>query len=58
MLFKHGIANVPCPLQISTNSILGNDQEMAQLERYSHSINRGLGKNKITLRYVYQENIS
>ena len=24
---------------------VGNDQEMAQPERYSHSINRGVGKN-------------
>ena len=31
---------------------------MAQSERNSHSINRGVGKNKMTLRYLYQENIS
>ena len=24
---------------------IGNDQEMAQLDRNSHSINRGVGKN-------------
>ena len=37
---------------------LGNDQEMAQSERKSHSINRGGEKKKqtkMTLRYVYQE---
>ena len=37
---------------------VGNDQEMAQIERKFRSINRGLGKNKMTLRYLYQENIS
>ena len=34
---------------------VGNDKEMAQSERNSHSINRGVGKTKITLRYLYQE---
>ena len=29
----------------STNVQIGNDQEMAQSERNSHSINRGVGKN-------------
>ena len=38
---------------------VGNDQEMAQSERNSHSIYRGVGKKtKMTLRYLYQENIS
>ena len=42
---------------------VGSDQEMAQSERYSHSINRGMEKKKktkMTLRYmyVYQEDIS
>ena len=32
---------------------VGNDQEMAQTEKYSHSINRGVEKTKMTLRYVY-----
>ena len=33
---------------------IGNDQEMAQSERNSHSINRGLGKKtKMTLKYLY-----
>ena len=31
---------------------VGNDQEMVQLERSSHSKNRG-GKNKLTIRYLY-----
>ena len=34
---------------------VGNDQEMGQSERNSHSINRGVGKTKMTLRYLYQE---
>ena len=38
---------------------VGDGQEMAQSERNSHSINRGVGKKtKMTLRYLYQENIS
>ena len=37
---------------------VGNDQEMAQSERNSHSTTRGVGKNKMTLRYLYQVNIS
>ena len=36
----------------------GNDQEMEQSERNSHSINRGVGKTKMTLRYLYHENMS
>ena len=36
----------------------GNDQEMGQSERNSHSINRGVGKTKMTLRYLYHENMS
>ena len=35
---------------------VGNDQEMAQSERNSHSTNRGVGKKtKMTLRYLYQK---
>ena len=37
---------------------IGNDQEMVQLERNSHSINRGVGKIKMTLKYLYHENMS
>ena len=37
---------------------IGNDQEMAQSERNSHSINRGVGKTKMTLGYLYHENMS
>ena len=39
---------------------VGNGQEMAQLERNSHSKNRGVGKTELTLKhmYLYQENIS
>ena len=36
----------------------GNDREMGQSERNSHSINRGVGKTKMTLRYLYHENMS
>ena len=36
----------------------GNDQEIGQSERNSHSINRGVGKTKMTLRYLYHENMS
>ena len=32
---------------------VGNDQEIAQSERNSHSTNRELGKNKMTFRYLY-----
>ena len=35
----------------------GNDQEMAQSERNSHSTNRGVGKTKMTLSYLYQKHI-
>ena len=39
---------------------VGNDQEMAQSERNFHPLYkpRGGKKTKITLRYLYQENIS
>ena len=36
----------------------GNDQERGQSERNSHSINRGVGKTKMTLKYLYHENMS
>ena len=36
----------------------GKDQEMGQSERNSHSINRGVGKTKMTLRYLYHKNMS
>ena len=36
---------------------IGNDQEMAQSERNSHSINRGVEKTKMTLKYLYHENM-
>ena len=37
---------------------VGTDQEMALSERNSHFINRGVEETKMTLRYLYQENIS
>ena len=36
---------------------VGNDQEMALSQRNFHSKNRA-GKNKLTIRYLYLENIS
>ena len=38
------------------NVQVDNDQEKAQSEKDSHSKNRG-GKNKLTIRYFYHENI-
>ena len=37
---------------------VGNDQEMAQSERNSHSANEGWEKTKMTRGYLYQDNIS
>ena len=37
---------------------VGNDQEKAQTEKDSHSKNRGGKKTKLTIRYLYHENIS
>ena len=37
---------------------VGKDQEKAQSEKDSHSKNRGGKKNKLTIRYLYHENIS
>ena len=37
---------------------VGKDQEKAQSEKDSHSKNRGGEKNKLTIRYLYHENIS
>ena len=42
--------------QVKVKAKVGNDQEMAQSERNSHSKNRG-GKDKPTLRFLYEENI-
>ena len=36
---------------------VGKDQDQAQSEKDSHSKNRD-GKNKLTIRYLYHENIS
>ena len=36
---------------------VGNDQEMAQSERNAHSINRGVGKNKMTLKGIGPQTI-
>ena len=37
---------------------VGKDQEKAQSEKDSHSKNRGGEKAKLTIRYLYHENIS
>ena len=49
-----------CRLSLNVKKVqVGNDHEMAQSERNSHSKNRGVGKTKITLTmYLYQEYIS
>ena len=36
---------------------VGNDQEMEQLERLFHSKNRGGGGTKLTVMYLYEDNI-
>ena len=51
------LRNILCSNQqnkwISSKKVkVGNDQEMAQSERYSHSTNRGAGRNKMTFRYL------
>ena len=61
--FKKGDAScvsnfTHCSHKSQKGAQVGNDQEMAQSERNSHSNNRGVGKSKLTLRYLYQENIS
>ena len=37
---------------------VGNDQEMAQSEKDFHSKNRDGKKTKLTIKYLYHENIS
>ena len=37
---------------------VGNDQEIAQSERNSDSKNRRGGKTKLTIKYIYEENIT
>ena len=37
---------------------VGKDQEKAQSEKDSHSKNRDMKKSKLTIRYLYHENIS
>ena len=37
---------------------VGKDQEKAQSEKDSHSKNQGWKKTKLTMRYLYHENIS
>ena len=51
--------NISLIVMVKKKVQVGNDQEMAQSEGNSHSINRGWEKTKMTLnRYLYQENIS
>ena len=45
--------------RMSLNVQVGNDQEKAQSERNSHSAPKTeVGKTKLTIRYLYLENIS
>ena len=37
---------------------VGNDQENAQSKKDSHSKNKGVKDTKLTIRYLYHENIS
>ena len=58
------ICNVLCLLRVLHFSgevkkvQVGKDPEKAQSEKDSHSKNRAGNKNKLTIRYLYQENIS
>ena len=45
-------------LDFSKKVQVGKDQEKAQSEKDSHSKNRGGKKTKLTIRYLYHENIS
>ena len=45
-------------LIISKKVQVGKDQEKAQTEKDSHSKNRGGKKTKLTIRYLYHENVS
>ena len=44
--------------QIQKKVQVGKDQEKAQSEKDSHSKNQGGEKTKLTIRYLYHENIS
>ena len=44
--------------QVSLKVQVGKDQEKVQSEKVSHCKNRGRKKNKLTIRYLYHENIS
>ena len=50
--------NISLIVMVKKKVQVGNDQEMAQSEGNSHSINQGWEKTKMTLRYLNQENIS
>ena len=44
--------------RLAKNVQVVKDQEKAQSEKDSHSKNRGGEKTKLTIRYLYNENIS
>ena len=55
--------NYPWKLSLLTLTYLkkvqvGKDQEKAHSEKDAHSKNRGGEKTKLTIRYLYHENIS
>ena len=45
-------------LRVHTKAQVGNDQEKVQSEKDSHSKNRVGEKTKLTIRYLYHENMS
>ena len=47
-----------CCSVLKTTIKVGSDQEKAQSEKDSHSKNRGGKKTKLTIRFLYHENIS
>ena len=59
VVLKHLLNLLGSQSQTSYEKVqVGIDQEKAQSEKDSHSKNRGGKKNKLTIRYLYHENIS
>ena len=55
MLIARNFYHYKC---VYTKVQVGNDQEKAQSERYFLPKNRGGEKTKLTIRYLYHENMS
>ena len=51
-------ARLKCDYIIYKKVLAGNDQEKAQSEINSHSKTNEVGKSKLTIKYLYLENIS